>query len=189
MAAVDAAGLVTCLNRGDTHIVAFYDNGVATVPVMLPVSDRVGDRYPSVPTPTKIDELVVAKLKKLGIVPSELCTDAEFLRRVSLDMTGTLPTAGEVSQFLADNSSSKRSKKVDELLSRPTFAAWWATRLCDILGNTERTAHRGEQALNREKRLVRVARTRGREHAVRPDCQRLVPPAESLTRPPTTTRG
>ena len=49
-------------------------------------------RYPDVPTPTKIDELVVAKLRKLGIVPSELCSDAEFLRRVSLDMTGTLPT-------------------------------------------------------------------------------------------------
>ena len=67
------------------------------VPVLLPVSDQVGERYPERRRrPTKIDELVVAKLRKLGIVPSELCTDAEFLRRVSLDLTGTLPTPSEV---------------------------------------------------------------------------------------------
>src|SRR5262249_53662463 len=54
VATVDAAGVVTSAGKGDTHIVAFYDNGVATVPVMLPVSDRLGERYPRVPTPTKV---------------------------------------------------------------------------------------------------------------------------------------
>jgi hypothetical protein len=151
-AAVDAAGLVTSLMPGDTHVVAFYDNGIASVPVILPVSNQVGEHYASVPTPTKIDELVVGKLKKLGIVPSELCTDSEFLRRVSLDMTGTLPTAAETAAFLADKSADKRAQKIDELLARPTYAAWWTTRLCDLTGNTERTGPLGgEQALNREK--------------------------------------
>ena len=70
-------------------------------------------------TPTKIDELVVEKLRKLGVVPSETCTDAEFLRRVSLDMTGTLPTGQQVAAFLADTSPNKRAEKVDELLSTP----------------------------------------------------------------------
>src|SRR5690606_40805998 len=52
-------------------------------------SDVCSSDLPKVPTPTRVDELVVGKLRKLGIVPSELCSDEEFLRRVSLDLTGT----------------------------------------------------------------------------------------------------
>ncbi|MBS0210519.1 MAG: DUF1549 domain-containing protein [Planctomycetes bacterium] len=137
VAKVDANGLITSLNKGDTHIVAFYDNGVVPVSVMLPVSDKTGPNYPSVPTPTKIDELVVTKLRKLGIVPAELCNDGEFIRRVTLDITGQLPTATEVTEFLADKSSDKRAKKIDELLTRPAYAAWWATKFSDLLGNNE----------------------------------------------------
>ena len=120
---------------GDTEIVVFYDNGVAPVPVMLPVSDLTGERFPQVPTPTKIDELVATKLRKLGIVPSDHCTDAEFLRRVSLDLTGTLPTPGEVETFLADGSPEKRNQKVEEMLARPSYVAWWTTKFCDMTGN------------------------------------------------------
>ncbi len=138
VATVDAAGRVTARGPGDTHVVVFYDNGVVPVPVLFPVSDKVGPRYPEVPTPTWIDELVVAKLQKLGEVPSDLCSDAEFLRRVSLDMTGTLPTAAEVEAFLADTRPDKRSRKVDELLERPGYAAWWATKFCDWTGNNAR---------------------------------------------------
>ncbi|MGH7200476.1 MAG: DUF1549 domain-containing protein, partial [Planctomycetaceae bacterium] len=101
---------------------------------------------------TTIDELVRAKLRKVGLVPSELCTDAEFLRRVSLDLTGTLPTPEEVAAFLADASPDKRSRKVEELLTRPTYAAWWATRLCDLTGNSEQNLPvGGEQGVRREK--------------------------------------
>ena len=52
-----------------------YDNGVLPVPVLLPLSDRTGDRYPDVETPTRIDELIAVKHRKMGIVPSELATD------------------------------------------------------------------------------------------------------------------
>lgn len=131
----EKTGVVMAEGRGDTHIVAFYDNGIAPVAVMLPVSDKIGPNYPSIATPTKLDELIVAKLRKVGIVPSGLCTDEEFLRRASLDIGGTLPTPDEIRQFRADKSADKRTKKIDELLQRPTYAAWWTTVICDITGN------------------------------------------------------
>jgi len=135
IAAIDGEGLVTANEPGDSHVVVFYDNGVVPVPVLQPVSDQVGPKYPAIATRTKVDELVVNKLSKLGVVPSDVCTDEEFLRRVTLDMTGTLPTPTEVKQFLADSSSNKREKKINELLERPAYAAWWATKLCDFTGN------------------------------------------------------
>ena len=135
IAMVDGEGLVSSNEPGDSHVVIFYDNGVVPIPVLQPTTDKIGPRYPSVATPTKIDELVINKLSKLGVVPSDVCTDDEFLRRVTLDMTGTLPTPTEVKQFLADSSSDKRSQKIDELLERPAYAAWWATKLCDFTGN------------------------------------------------------
>ncbi len=137
VATINEDGLVTSAGTGDTHVVTFYDNGVQPIPVLLPVSDQVGPKYPQVPTPTEIDRLVVQKLRKLGVVPSELADDAMFLRRVSLDITGTLPAPAEVEAFLADNSPKKRSNKIDELLERPAYAAWWTTRLCDITGNND----------------------------------------------------
>ena len=152
IAVVDDAGLITSSGKGGTDIVAFYDNGVVPVPVILPVSEQSGERYPKVPTPTRIDELVVNRLRKLGIVPSDVCSDIEFLRRVGLDLTGTLPRAEEVLAFNADPSPDKRAKKIEELLTRPSYAAWWATRLSDWTGNTETTGPLGgERGLNGER--------------------------------------
>jgi hypothetical protein len=137
VATITADGLVTATDPGDTHVVISYDNAVVAVPVIRPVTDLVGEKYPSVPTPTKIDELVVTKLRKLGVVPSDRSTDAEFLRRVSLDLVGTLPTAAEVEAFLADTNPNKRAEKIDQLLETPAYAAWWTTRLCDWTGNND----------------------------------------------------
>ena len=138
VALVSDTGLVTAKTMGDTHIVAFYDNGVEPVPALLPVSDRVGVKFPAVKTRTKVDELVVAKLRKTGILPSENCTDMEFLRRVSLDVTATLPTTAEIQSFAADRAPDKRARKIDEMLARPTYAAWWTTKMCDYTGNNPR---------------------------------------------------
>ncbi|RIK76842.1 MAG: hypothetical protein DCC67_13340, partial [Planctomycetota bacterium] len=120
-ATVTDSGLVTAGDPGDTHVVVFYDNGVTPIPVLRPVSDLAGENYPQVATPTRIDELVIEKLRKLGVLPSDLCTDAEFLRRAKLDLTGTLPTPVEVERFLADSAPDKRAKKIDELLKTLTF--------------------------------------------------------------------
>ncbi|MFK7821671.1 MAG: DUF1549 and DUF1553 domain-containing protein [Planctomycetaceae bacterium] len=130
-------GLVTAGTAGDSHVVVSYDRAVVPVPVIRPVTEKFGANYPGMKTRTAIDGLVVNKLSKLGIIPSEVCTDAEFLRRVCLDLTGTLPTAKEVEAFLADPSSGKRSAKVNELLKRPGYVAWWTTKLCDFTGNSD----------------------------------------------------
>jgi hypothetical protein len=65
--------------------------------------------------------------------PAELSDDATFLRRIHLDIAGTLPTPDEIRQFLADADPSKRAKKIDALLSQPGYAALWATKFCDLL--------------------------------------------------------
>ena len=130
---VDRDGRATSTGRGDTHIVAFYDNGVAAVPVLRPVTDARPAEEPG-RADSEIDRFVAAKLGKLGIAPSPRSSDAEFLRRVSLDLTGTLPSPDEVESFLADRSEDKRGRKIDELLERPAYAAWWANKLCDFTG-------------------------------------------------------
>lgn len=137
IADISADGFIESGVPGDTNLVVFYDNAVVTVPVIRPVSDQNGDNYPQTPTPTEVDRLVVDKLKKLGVVQSDLCSDSEFLRRVSLDVTGALPTVAEIHQFVDDPSPNKRSAKIDELLERPGYAAWWATKLCDFTGNSD----------------------------------------------------
>ena len=143
VATITDVGRVEIKGPGDTHIVAFYDNGVQPVPTMLPVSDKTGAKYPTVKTRTKVDELVVGKLRGLGIVPADLATDAEFLRRVRLDLTATLPTPEEIRTFLADKSPDKRRKKIDQLLATPEYAAWWTTLLCDYTGNNARQLNQG----------------------------------------------
>lgn len=137
IADISSTGEVSSHQSGDTNIVVFYDNGVQPIPVIRPVSDQTGENYPLVEANTKVDELVVQKLAKLGIVPSDVAGDSEFLRRLSLDMTGTLPGPQEVQEFAADTRPNKRSLKINELLERPGYAAWWATRFADWTGNSD----------------------------------------------------
>src|SRR5262249_12828296 len=66
---------------------------------------------------------------------SDLSSDTEFLRRITIDATGQLPTPEEVRVFLADKSADKRAKKIDELLQNPLHAAVWATKFSDVTGN------------------------------------------------------
>ena len=143
---VDQNGVVTSVGPGDTNVIAFYDNGVAALPVMRPTSASAPAATASLETAHDVDRHVLAKLGKLGIVPSEVCSDAEFLRRVSIDLTGSLPTPDEVEEFLANDSADKRLRKIDELLERPAYAAWWANKLCDFTGcNPNQQAELGQE--------------------------------------------
>jgi len=86
------------------------------------------------PTPdTPIDKMVFAKLTKLGIQPANVCSDAVFVRRVYLDVIGTLPTAQEAKDFLQSTDANKRSALIDRLLARDEFADYWAMKWSDLL--------------------------------------------------------
>ena len=81
----------------------------------------------------RIDELVFAHWKELGIQPANLCSDSVFLRRAWLDATGTLPTAQQASEFLASHDPNKRAALIDQLLERDEFADYWAMKWSDLL--------------------------------------------------------
>jgi hypothetical protein len=83
--------------------------------------------------PGEIDRLVVDQLDRLGIEPAKLCSDGVFVRRVYLDVTGTLPTADEARQFLIDDDPAKRRKLIDQLLEREAYVDYWTMKWCDLL--------------------------------------------------------
>jgi hypothetical protein len=135
VAEVTSQGRVTALRTGGTAVVVSYRGNVVPVRVLVPAELPPGFQYPRVPETGTIDHEVFARLRKLNLVPSDLAADAEFLRRVTIDTIGTLPSPDEVRAFLADPSPDKRLRKIDELLSHPLHAALWATKFCDITGN------------------------------------------------------
>jgi len=130
----DGGRVETRALSGQAAVMARYQCQVAvfraTVPLGVP-----GIAYPDFPADNVIDAAALKQWKALGAVPSETCTDAEFLRRASLDITGTLPTADEVRAFAADPAAGKRAAAVDVLLARPEYASFFAVKWADILRN------------------------------------------------------
>jgi hypothetical protein len=114
---------------------------VLAIVLSAAAADKPAARAPEMPFESrsamasqgKIDELVFAKLKHLGISPAPVCSDAVFIRRAYLDVIGTLPTAAEAKEFLADGNPRKRKMLIDRLLERKEFADYWAMKWCDLL--------------------------------------------------------
>jgi hypothetical protein len=129
---VNSAGLVTKNGRGETAVLARYLDKMSTT-YMTFLEDVPGFAWNNPPENNFIDTAVFEKLKQLQILPSDLCTDDEFLRRVTLDLTGRLPTAEEAKAFLADKSASSRAALVDRLLDSDEFASFWALKWGDVL--------------------------------------------------------
>ena len=135
VADVNALGQIQSKQPGDTAVIVSYRGTVRPVRIMVPAVLPPGFKYPVTPAVNYIDTEVFTKLRRLNMAPSDLSSDAEFLRRVTIDTIGTVPSPKEVRDFLADKSPDKRTKKVDELLAHPMHAALWATKFCDITGN------------------------------------------------------
>lgn len=85
------------------------------------------------PRGNAIDRPVIARCEKLGLTPANPCSDAVFVRRVYLDVIGTLPTATQAREFILDQNPDKRRKLIDQLLERDEFADYWAMKWCDVL--------------------------------------------------------
>jgi len=132
VATVSAEGRVKTLDvPGEAAVMVSFANEVSVFRTVVPRAGKI--EYPMLPIHNFIDPLVDAKLKKLNIVPSGAVEESEFLRRVYLDVIGTLPTSEEVRKYLADKSADKRAKLVDTLLERPEFADLWALKWSDVL--------------------------------------------------------
>ena len=136
VATVTENGEIAVLRPGDTAVIARYSGGVSSTQVLVPAPDD-GQPYPVTFPHNKIDEFVGAKLRKLNIRPSDLCDDADFIRRVSLDVIGRLPTPEATREFLADRSPGKRAKHVDSLLEHPAYATYWGMKFSDWTGNSK----------------------------------------------------
>ncbi|WP_414662932.1 DUF1549 and DUF1553 domain-containing protein [Horticoccus sp. 23ND18S-11] len=118
--------------RGEAFITARYE-GHATGVQVLSIPKDLKFTWPAVAENNYIDGLVNAKLRKLRIAPSEVSDDATFLRRVYLDLTGTLPTPAEVRAFLADSAAGKRDAVIDALMTRKEFVDLWVMKWAELL--------------------------------------------------------
>jgi hypothetical protein len=134
VATVDRAGTVTAVRRGETTILARYEGSYAAAGLVI-MGDRKGYQWHDVPEYSYIDKLVDAKLKQMKILPSDICTDAEFIRRLYLDLTGLPPEPEQIRAFLADNRSPrvKRDELVDKLIGSPEFIEHWTNKWADLL--------------------------------------------------------
>lgn len=165
IAVVSDAGLVqTTIQRGLFSVMARYGDQIATFHAAVPfVSDPeamqvVETELRSIESglardegeaskdsavgktidtskPSRVDRHLFSQWRRLGIIPSSPTDDATFLRRVTVDICGTLPTPDEVAEYLNDSGSDKRRRLIDRLLNRPEYAGYFALKWADILQN------------------------------------------------------
>ncbi|HND54683.1 MAG TPA: DUF1549 domain-containing protein, partial [Pirellulaceae bacterium] len=133
MAEVSSSGLVSVLDlSGKFSVMVRFQGRVAVFNASVPLGAAVGQLPPS---KNFIDEQVFANLKELGIPPSPVCDDSTFLRRVTLDICGRLPTEEEAKAFLSSTDPNKRDLVIDDLLRTPDYADFFANKWTALLKN------------------------------------------------------
>ena len=131
-AEVSEAGLIESRNRGEAFVMARFDSFTEGIPVIsLPAEADM--QMEIAETGNYIDELVNAKLRKLLIRPSDLCSDERFLRRAYIDIIGLTPTETDYARFMSSTAPDKRARLIDELLDREEFVDLWAMKLGEML--------------------------------------------------------
>ena len=128
---VNEAGLVRAVKTGETAVLIRAAGHAASAGfgvIKAPIAD-----YPQVARRNFIDDLVFEKLRKFNIIPSPLSRDEEFLRRVCLDLTGTLPPPRRVREFLASENPRKRDELIETLLSSPEYVDYWGFFFSDLM--------------------------------------------------------
>jgi Protein of unknown function (DUF1549)/Protein of unknown function (DUF1553) len=138
---VTPLGEVQRVEFGESTILVRYLNRQAAVRVAF-LEPRENFTWKDLPSNNFIDRAIQAKLKRLQIEPAPLCDDATFIRRVSLDVIGTLPSAEQAQAFVKDTSPNKRNQLIDELLKRKEYSEFWALKWSDLLRNEEKVLDR-----------------------------------------------
>jgi len=119
--------------NGEGVIVVRYQGKVALARVIVPTDSKFSDDvYAMLPKNNFIDEKALIRFQKLGLLPSDLCTDSEFIRRAYIDTLGVLPQPSEVRMFLSDRRKNKRNSLINRLLEDPRYADTWANRWGDL---------------------------------------------------------
>jgi hypothetical protein len=138
MAEADHHGLVKTLDLpGNVAVMVRYSGKVAVTGISIPLGAPV-EAVP--PSRNFIDDLIFANLKGIGIPPSPVTDDATFLRRVSLDIVGRLPTIDETKAFLANTDPNKRDQAIETLLATPDYADYFANKWTALLKNKREDA-------------------------------------------------
>ena len=134
VAKVGEDGRVEISGHGEATLSVWYLDRIASARVAVPFPDLIREEvFREAVRHNFIDDLVLEKLHRMRIPPSELCTDSEFLRRAYLDAAGILPSGEEAERFAADPDPRKRSRLVDSLLERSEFVDLWAYKWSDLL--------------------------------------------------------
>ncbi len=127
-------GVITAERRGETAILTRYEGAYSTNGIIV-MGDRRGYKWVQTPEYNYIDTHVHNKLKRMKVLPSDLCTDEEFVRRIYFDLTGLPPTPEQARSFFTDttDSKTKREKLIDELVETPEFVDHWTHKWADLL--------------------------------------------------------
>ncbi|MEZ6062827.1 MAG: DUF1549 and DUF1553 domain-containing protein [Planctomycetaceae bacterium] len=132
IASVSSSAVVRREGRGEATVLARYLDRMATSRITF-LTERPTFQWSDPPIANEIDRLVFDKLSQLQIQPSDLCSDTDFLRRATLDLTGRLPSLNETRTFLADPSDTRRANLVDHLLASDDYAEFWSMKWGDVL--------------------------------------------------------
>jgi hypothetical protein len=146
IARVDEQGKITALREGETAVLVRF-LGKMTLSRVLVVNRMPNFVWNGPPPRNFVDAHVYRKLRAIEVVPSPATTDAEFLRRVSIDVVGVPPTVDEVADFLADQDPNKRAKWIDRLLADDRFGEQWALYWLELSGATESGASVGRSGM------------------------------------------
>jgi hypothetical protein len=134
VAPVDAQGHVKVVAAGQCVVSAWFASRIVVATISVPfLKPLPADAIATAPRRNFIDELSLAKLKRLNLPPSPRATDGQFIRRAMLDTIGVLPTADETRKFLADSAPDKRDRLIDSLLHRREFVDYWTYKWSDLL--------------------------------------------------------
>jgi len=134
VAAAERGGILKSLRRGEAPMLVRYEGSYAATTLTV-MGDRTGFVWQQPPANNKIDELSAAKWQRMKIQPSGLASDADFIRRVYLDLTGLPPKAEEVRAFLADarDTKIKRDELIDKLVGSDDYVEYWSNKWADLL--------------------------------------------------------